>query len=217
LRSSSYTSTDSNCKLVAVSIDKSCIDDFQEKPVQEKRVQEKRSDIGAVDGFNEGYREIDLENQSDQVHLKWMPPVLGDVSEIALFIFDEFCNHNAFQEVNLSKKIKRGLTEAFAGGALTDGVTLSTVFDDAFELVLGMLKNDSMRRFKNTPAFVEAQTDIRTVWKVHDILHANKDRDKSKVVSCVVDFKTGKLETGSDKSVISFDDQVIPEDEERDI
>merc|ERR1719320_1279829 len=112
---------------------------------------------------------------------------MGDIQQIAVFIFDEFCRRDAFQEINLDKKIKRQLIEAFSGDRVLDENTLRTVFDDAFEQILGMLKHDSMRRFKITKAFMDVQTDIRTVWITHEILHAKDGRDKTIVLSNVVD------------------------------
>jgi len=131
------------------------------------------------------------DKKSEKVNLHWMRPVMGDTQQIAVFIFEEFCRPDAFQEINLEKKIKQQLIDAFSGDGALDENKMRTLFDDAFEQILNMLKHDSLRRFKTTKAFLDVQTSIRTVWITHTILHAENGRDKTIVLSDVVDTSKG--------------------------
>jgi len=133
------------------------------------------------------------DKKPEMVNLHWMRPVMGDTQQIAVFIFEEFCRHGAFQEINLEKKIKKQLIDAFSGDGALDENKLRTVFDDAFEQILNMLKHDSLRRFKRTKAFMEVQTSIRTLLITHKILHAENGRDKTIVLSDVVDTSKGGI------------------------
>jgi len=70
----------------------------------------------------------------------------ADKENIALFIFDEYCNPRAPQEI-LGRRERNELVEFFSH-SIEDPDKLNTIFDRAFDCVLDLLKNDSLRRFR---------------------------------------------------------------------
>jgi len=70
----------------------------------------------------------------------------ADKENIALFIFDEYCNPRAPQEI-LGRRERNELVEFFSH-SIEDPDKLNTIFDRAFDCVLDLLENDSLRRFR---------------------------------------------------------------------
>jgi len=71
----------------------------------------------------------------------------ADKQTIALFIFDEYCDRGAPQEININQKDRDHLIEFFSQSEL-DHDELSNIFNRAFDSVLDLLENDSLRRFR---------------------------------------------------------------------
>jgi len=71
----------------------------------------------------------------------------ADKEKIALFIFDEYCNRGAPQEINLGRRERNELVEFFSH-SIEDPDKLNTIFDHAFDSILDLLENDSLRRFR---------------------------------------------------------------------
>jgi len=78
--------------------------------------------------------------------------VWTDIEDTARFIFDEYCDRGAPQEINISKSESKELLEVFSSSRL-DGTELCTIFDPAIDSVMDLLENDSLRRFKCNSSF----------------------------------------------------------------
>jgi len=78
--------------------------------------------------------------------------VWSDVEDTAFFIFDEYCDRGAPQEINISKSERKPLVEFFSS-SLIDYAELCTIFDPAFDSVMVLLENDSLRRFRRNSNF----------------------------------------------------------------
>jgi len=76
----------------------------------------------------------------------------GDKENIALFIFDEYCDRGAPQEINLSRRVRHELIEFFSH-SIKDPDKLKSIFDRAFDSVLDLLENDSLKRFRRNFSF----------------------------------------------------------------
>jgi hypothetical protein len=100
----------------------------------------------------------------------------ADKQTRAFFIFTEYCDRGAPQEINLSKKDRDQLVDFFSSSELEEDL-LSTIFDRAFDSVLDLLENDSLRRFRMNSCFNQ-YTENLFVKNVYDI---NQDR---KSMSC---------------------------------
>merc|ERR1719317_564881 len=73
--------------------------------------------------------------------------VSSDMEDTAFFIFNEYCDRGAPQEINISKRERKELFEFFSS-SLIDPAELYTIFDPAFDSVMDLLENDSLRRFR---------------------------------------------------------------------
>jgi len=71
----------------------------------------------------------------------------ADKENTALFIFDEYCDRGAPQEINLNRRERNELVEFFSH-SIKDPYKLNTIFDSAFESILDLLENDSLKRFR---------------------------------------------------------------------
>jgi len=74
------------------------------------------------------------------------------MEDTAFFIFEEYCDRGAPQEINISKRERKEIFEFFSS-SLIDPTELCTVFDSAFDAVMDLLANDSLRRFRRTSSF----------------------------------------------------------------
>jgi len=111
--------------------------------------------------------------------LNWLnsqTEVGADKQGRAVFIFTEYCDRGAPEEINLSKKDRDELVEFFSSPVLEEHM-LSTIFDRAFDSVLDLLENDSLRRFRMNSCFSK-YTENLFVKNVYDL---NQDR---KSMSC---------------------------------
>jgi len=100
----------------------------------------------------------------------------ADMEHIATFIFDEYCDRGAPQEINIGKKERDKLVEFFSR-SLRDPAVLITIFDPAFYSVLDLLANDSLRRFRRSSIFTKYTKDL-LVKNVYDL------SPEKKTVSC---------------------------------
>jgi len=100
----------------------------------------------------------------------------ADKETTAIFIFDEYCDRGAPQEINLSKDDRDHLIQFFSHSELDDD-ELSRIFNRAFDSVLDLLENDSLRRFRRCSSFDKFSKDL-LVKNVYDV---NPDR---KSLSC---------------------------------
>jgi len=76
----------------------------------------------------------------------------SDMEDTAFFIFDEYCDRGAPQEINLGKTLRKELIEFFNSSPI--GPTeLRTIFDSAFDSIMDLLENDSLRRFRRYSQF----------------------------------------------------------------
>jgi len=100
----------------------------------------------------------------------------ADKQTTATFIFDEYCDRGAPQEINLSKEDRDHLIQFFSHSELDDD-ELSNIFNRAFDSVLDLLENDSLRRFRRCSSFDKNSKDL-LVKNVYDV---NPDR---KSLSC---------------------------------
>jgi len=82
----------------------------------------------------------------------------GDKQSTAIFIFEEYCDCGAPQEINLSRRERNELREYFSHSNIDPG-RLNTIFDNAFESVLDLLANDSLRRFRRHSSFSKIYKD----------------------------------------------------------
>merc|ERR1719317_148398 len=78
--------------------------------------------------------------------------VWSDMEDTAFFIFDEYCDRGAPQEINISKRERKGILEFFSSSRI-DPAKLCTIFDPAFDSVMDLLENDSLRRFRRNSSF----------------------------------------------------------------
>jgi len=78
--------------------------------------------------------------------------VWSDMEDTAFFIFDEYCDRGSPQEINISKKERKQLIEFFSSSHI-DHAELCIIFDPAFDSVMVLLENDSLRRFKRNSNF----------------------------------------------------------------
>jgi len=69
------------------------------------------------------------------------------VEDTAFFIFDEYCDWGAPQEINLSRRKRKELLKFFTSSPV-EPTGLCTIFDAAFDSIIDLLENDSLRRFK---------------------------------------------------------------------
>jgi len=69
------------------------------------------------------------------------------MEDTAFFIFDEYCDRGAPQEINLSKRERKELLEFFSSSPV-EPTELCTIFDAAFDSIMDLLENDSLRRFR---------------------------------------------------------------------
>jgi len=78
--------------------------------------------------------------------------VWSDMEDTAFFIFDEYCDRGAPQEINISKSERKEILEFFSSPRI-DPAKLCTIFDPAFDSVVELLENDSLRRFGRDSCF----------------------------------------------------------------
>jgi len=78
--------------------------------------------------------------------------VWSDMKDTAFFIFKEYCDRGAPQEINISKEVRKKLLEFFSS-SLKDPAEFCTIFDPAFDSVMDLLENDSLRRFRRNSSF----------------------------------------------------------------
>lgn len=78
--------------------------------------------------------------------------IFADEQKSALFIFAEYCDRGAPQEINISKTERTALVEFFSRSEINPD-ELTTVFDRSFDSILDLLENDSLRRFKRRSSF----------------------------------------------------------------
>jgi len=100
----------------------------------------------------------------------------ADKEDTAIFIFDEYCDWGAPQEINLSKKDRDHLIQFFSYDEL-DQDELNNIFNPAFDSVLDLLEKDSFRRFRMHSSFSKNTRDL-LVKNVYDV---NPDKN---TVSC---------------------------------
>jgi len=87
--------------------------------------------------------------------IRWLKSIFTeshDCEERARFIYSEFCKRGAPQEINCGNAVQKSLRKFFEGQAyiaLDCPSGLSDVFDAAFNKIMALLSDDSLRRFKN--------------------------------------------------------------------
>lgn len=87
--------------------------------------------------------------------LEWIKSqieVSADKQDNAVFIFDEYCARGAPQEINISRGARDELVEFFSRPVIRPD-ELNTIFNRAFDNILDLLANDSLRRFRRHSSF----------------------------------------------------------------
>lgn len=96
------------------------------------------------------------ENVSKQnPRLNWIKSnieVSADKQDNAVFIFDEYCDRGAPQEINISRGARDELVEFFSRPVIRPD-ELNTIFNRAFDSIMDLLANDSFRRFRRHSSF----------------------------------------------------------------
>jgi len=100
-------------------------------------------------------RNTDREVNTRSPRLNWInssTEMCADEHDTASFIFGEYCDRGAPQEINLGMRNQDELVEFFSRAVVYQD-ELNTVFDRAFDSVLDLLTNDSLRRFRRHSSY----------------------------------------------------------------
>jgi len=98
---------------------------------------------------------IDWKETKSAPQLTWVSSQMDDCADEqknAIFIFKEYCNRGAPQEINISKRERTELVNYFSRSVLNPE-ELTTIFDRAFDSIIDLLANDSLRRFRRHSSF----------------------------------------------------------------
>jgi len=132
-------------------------------------VQDAMRELHPSDSYSNNLRRRSFKCSSDDTESEavvfngmcWMPTLYeeetGDLETIAREIFNTYCARGAPQEINAGDQQR--LTELFSRDYLDEG-DLYHVFDKAFKVVVQLLTNDSLMRFRTSlPAFLRAASE----------------------------------------------------------
>jgi len=107
-------------------------------------------------------KEIHRKMSNTAPHLTWVTSqidVCAGEQKNALFIFDEYCDRGAPQEINISRRERNELVDFFSHSVLNPD-ELTTIFDHAFDSILDLLANDSLRRFRRHSSFFKLSSSL---------------------------------------------------------
>jgi len=93
--------------------------------------------------------ETEFDNEGER-RLNWrktLASVENDPNEIARFIFEEYCQQGAPQEVNLTEQMRKRLAGRMKMLLNVCNYAERDIFSEAFDCIYNLLSNDSMLRF----------------------------------------------------------------------